>query len=93
MPSQGLSRRWADMPRPIVALAPMDGITDSAYRQVVRRFNRQVVLFSEFTSADGFLRSSKVRQRLDFVPEEHPYFVQLFGNTPSAFVEAALALE
>jgi tRNA-dihydrouridine synthase B len=71
----------------------MDGITDTAYRRVVRRFNRDVVLFSEFTSADGYLRSAKLRRRLDFQPEEQPYFVQLFGNTPQAFVEAALALQ
>ena len=85
--------RWADMPRPIVCLAPMDGITDSAYRRLVRRFNRQVVLFSEFTSADGTLRSEKVRKRLWFKPEEHPYFVQLFGNNPETFREATLMLE
>ncbi len=84
---------WADMPRPIVCLAPMDGITDSAYRQLVRRFNRDVVLFSEFTSADGFLRSERVRGRLTFKAEEHPYFVQLFGNNPHAFAEASRALE
>jgi nifR3 family TIM-barrel protein len=86
-------RTWADMPRPIVALAPMDGITDSAYRRLVRGYAPHVVLFSEFTSADGFLRSERVRQRLDFTPEEHPYFVQLFGNDPAAFREAALTLE
>ncbi len=86
-------RRWADMPRPIVCLAPMDGITDSAYRRLVRRFNRDVVLFSEFTSADGYLRSEKMRRRLWFMPEEHPYFVQLFGNNPETFREAALMLE
>jgi nifR3 family TIM-barrel protein len=71
----------------------MDGITDTAYRQIVRRFNPDVLLFSEFTSADGFLRSDKLRRRLDFQPEEQPYFVQLFGNTPPAFVEAALTLQ
>ena len=81
------------MPRPIICLAPMDGITDSAYRRIVRRFNKQVVLFSEFTSADGFLRSPRLRGRLDFAPEEHPYFVQLFGNNPQAFAEAARILE
>lgn len=86
-------RPWAEMPRPIVCLAPMDGITDSAYRRLVRSFAPEVVLFSEFTSADGFLRSERVRQRLEFAPEEHPYFVQLFGNNPEAFREAALALE
>jgi len=88
-----MGMKWADMLRPIVCLAPMDGITDSAYRQLVRRFNRDVVLFSEFTSADGFLRSKKVRGRLDFAAEEHPYFVQLFGNNPASFAEASRALE
>ena len=81
------------MSRPIVALAPMDGITDSAYRRLVRGFSSQAVLFSEFTSADGYLRSSRVRERLAFHPGEHPYFVQLFGNNPEAFREAALTLE
>ena len=71
----------------------MDGITDSAYRLLVRRMSAETVLFSEFTSADGFLRSARVRQRLEFQPEEHPYFVQLFGNKPEAFREAALQLE
>ena len=85
--------KWAEMRRPIICLAPMDGITDSAYRRIVRRFNKHVVLFSEFTSADGFLRSQRVRGRLDFSPEEHPYFVQLFGNSPQAFAEAARVLE
>ena len=85
--------RWAERQRPIVALAPMDGITDTAYRRVVRRFNPDAVLFSEFTSADGFLRSERLRRRLEFQPEEQPYFVQLFGNTPEAFVAAARALE
>jgi len=85
--------RWSEMPRPIIGLAPMDGITDSAYRRVVRRFNPDVVLFSEFTSAEGYLRSDRVRQRLDYRPEEHPYFVQLFGSNPDAFAEAARALE
>lgn len=71
----------------------MDGITDSAYRRIVRRFNKDVVVFSEFTSADGFLRSQRLRDRLDYLPEEHPYFVQLFGNNPQAFADAARVLE
>lgn len=86
-------KTWADMPRPIVCLAPMDGITDTAYRRLVRQFSPRVVLFSEFTSADGVLRSENVRRRLEFAPEEQPFFVQLFGNNPETFREAALMLE
>lgn len=80
------------MERPIVCLAPMDGITDSAFRRLVRGFRRDVVLFSEFTNADGFLRSERVRERLDFQQEEHPYFVQLFGSNPESFAEASRVL-
>ncbi len=85
--------QWQNIDRPIVCLAPMDGITDSAYRQIIRQIHSKVVLFSEFTSADGFLRSAHVRKRLAFSPEEHPYFVQLFGSNPTSFLKAALTLE
>ncbi|MDH4225692.1 MAG: tRNA-dihydrouridine synthase [Deltaproteobacteria bacterium] len=84
---------WAEFPRPIVALAPMDGYTDSPFRRAVRLVNPGVVLFSEFTNADGFLRSDRLRRRLAFKPEEQPYFVQLFGNNPQTFAEAARRLE
>ena len=81
--------RWSEFPRPIVCLAPMDGVTNTACRQVVRRLNPEVVLFSEFTSVDGLVRSEHVRQRLDHEPCEHPLFMQLFGNAPETFAEAS----
>ncbi len=77
---------------PLVCLAPMDGITDTAYRQLVRGLYPDVILFSEFTSAEGFLRSDRVRQRLQFAPQEQPYFVQLFGGQPESFAEATRVL-
>jgi tRNA-dihydrouridine synthase B len=84
---------WSDFPRPIVCLAPMDGVTNSAYRQVVRRLSAKVIVFSEFTSVDGLLRSDRVRQRLEFEPCEHPFFMQLFGNNPDHFAEVAKMVE
>lgn len=87
-----MALKWMEMARPIICLAPMDGITDSAYRRLVRGFRGDVILFSEFTNVDGFLRSEKVRNRLDFHPGEHPYFVQLFGSNPQSFAEVSRAL-
>ena len=80
---------WAEFKKPIVCLAPMDGVTNTAFRQIVRKLNKQVVMFSEFTSVDGILQSEKVRQRLDYTPEEHPFFMQLFGNNPESFAKVA----
>lgn len=73
------------LPKPIACLAPMDGITDPAYRQIVRRLNPEVILFSEFTSINGYDHSNSVRKRLFFKPEELPFIVQIFGNEPRLF--------
>jgi len=43
---------WKNIDKPIVALAPMDGYTDSAYRQVIKKIAPNVLCFSEFYSAD-----------------------------------------
>ena len=48
--------RWSEVKRPIICLAPMDGVTNSAYRQIVRSLNRDVLLFSEFTSVNGLTK-------------------------------------
>ena len=74
-----------NLSRPIAALAPMDGFTDSAFRQIVRKLNPEVLLFSEFTSINGIQHSDSVRKRLSFQPEELPYIVQIFGNEPELF--------
>ncbi len=73
--------------RPIACLAPMDGITDMAYRRIVRSLNPDVILYSEFTSIDGIKHSDMVRSRLDFKNEELPYIIQLFGNKPDLFAK------
>lgn len=85
--------KWQDSPRPIVCLAPMDGITNTAYRRIVRKVNPGVILFSEFTNVEGLLRSDHVRQRLDYHPSEHPFFMQIFGNRPEAFAEVSRMIE
>lgn len=84
---------WNSFQRPIVCLAPMDGITNTAYRQIVRKLNKNVILFSEFTNVDGLIRSEHVRKRLEYTEEEHPFFIQLFGNKPDSFAEAARMVE
>lgn len=63
----------------------MDGITDSAYRQIVRKLSPETVLFSEFTSINGIEHSQVVRDRLKFNKIEQPYIIQIFGNEPALF--------
>lgn len=86
---------WQNIPKPIVALAPMAGYTDSAYRQVAKNVEPTVICFSEFTNVNAikFADPKKVRKLLDFKANENPLIMQLFGTKPEFFVEAAKKLE
>jgi tRNA-dihydrouridine synthase B len=86
---------WKDQKRPILALAPMAGYTDTAYRQLIKGIEPRVICFTEFTSADGIVYNSKMTLRqLDFNPsEERPLVAQIFGKKPEHFAEAARRIE
>lgn len=87
---------WNDLVQkgPIVALAPMDGYTDSPYRRIVKETHSDVVCFSEFYSADGIAKSSTLAEKvLPHDAIERPLVVQIFGKDPEMFRKAAIAIE
>ncbi|MFA4815049.1 MAG: tRNA dihydrouridine synthase DusB [Candidatus Gracilibacteria bacterium] len=86
---------WKGAKRPILALAPMSGYTDTAYRQLIKGIEPRVICFTEFTSADGIFYDSKMTlKQLDFNPnEERPLVAQIFGKKPLHFAEAAKRIE
>jgi len=70
-------------------LAPMAGVTDSAYRQMCRKYGADVV-YTEMISADGLhYDSKKTLELLKFAKSEKPIVVQLFGKHPEKFAKAA----
>lgn len=79
---------WQKLPYPILALAPMAGITDSAFRILCKKFGADVV-YTEMISVDGLIYDSKKTSELfQFRPEEKPIVVQLFGKKPENFYKA-----
>lgn len=81
---------WEHLPRPILGLSPMDGVTDAAYRFMVAKYGHPDVMMTEFTAAEG-IRAGAERLLFDFWydPIERPIAAQIFGSDPSAFVIAA----
>ena len=76
-----LSNRWL--------MAPMAGITQSAFRRLVKGFGAGLVT-TEMVSAMGLrLGQPKTLRYLIFHPEERPLAVQIFGYDPEAMAEAA----
>lgn len=85
---------WKDTDKPILALAPMDGYTDSAYRQLVKNIEPLVICYTEFLSSDYFFYKPKEAAiLLNAQPQEYPLIVQLFGKNPEHFAVAAQIAE
>lgn len=84
--------------RPIVGLAPMDGVTDAPMRFITAKYGKSFgkaqgkldVMFTEFVSAEGIrAKAEKMFSELKFAEVERPIVAQLFGKDPEAFAVAA----
>lgn len=84
---------WIDLPKPLIFVAPMSGITNLAYRQIVKQFGSDLV-FPEFVSIDAMhYGSDKSAELLEYEDSERPIIAQLFGSDPELFHEAALKIK
>ncbi len=80
--------------RPATVLAPMAGVTDTVFRRFIKNLGGCGLIMTEFTSADGVLRSKKTAGRyLHFYEDEHPISAQLFGSNPAVLADAARLVE
>lgn len=79
-------------PQPVL-LAPMEDVTDPAFRLMCKRFGADMV-YTEFVSADALIRSvSKTEQKLNICEEERPVAIQIYGRDTATMVEAARIVE
>ena len=84
---------WENLTTPIYALAPMAGVTDSAFRQICKSFGADI-LYSEMASAAALnYNPKKTLEILKFSKKERPFVVQLFGSNPKHFAYAAKFVE
>lgn len=78
--------------RPVL-LAPMEDVTDPAFRLMCKSFGADMV-YTEFVSADALIRSvSKTEQKLKISDEERPVAIQIYGKDTETMVEAARIVE
>lgn len=80
---------WQKLKKPILALAPMAGVTDIAFRGMCKRFGADVI-YTEFASADALVyKSKKTFEMIRFEEAERPVVVQIFGKNPEMMSRAA----
>ncbi len=86
---------WATTPKPIVALAPMAGVTDASYRQFIKSIAPDVIVYTEFLSTDAIAYGAeRTLSMLEFNPAlERPFIVQIFGSNPEHFIASCKIIE
>jgi len=78
--------------RPVL-LAPMEDVTDQAFRLLCKEFGASMA-YSEFVSADALIRSvNRSLQKITICEEERPVAIQIYGRDVASMVEAAKIIE
>ena len=79
---------------PPFGLAPMAGMTDTAFRRLVKRKGGCGLVVSEMVSAEGLARGvDRTLEYAEYTEEERPVSIQIFGGDPAKMAVAAQLVE
>jgi len=83
---------WTKLKKPIFALAPMEEVTDFAFREMFAKYGKPDVMFTEFVNVDGLLHPEGFKKLvidLKFSDIQRPMVAQIWGTNPEKFFQAA----
>jgi tRNA-dihydrouridine synthase B len=76
------------------ALAPMAGMTDTAFRRLVKRRGGCGLVVTEMVSSEGIVRGiDRTLEYAEYTEEERPVSIQIFGGDPAKMAAAAQIVE
>jgi nifR3 family TIM-barrel protein len=79
---------------PPFALAPMAGMTDTAFRRLVKRKGGCGLVVTEMVSSEGLVRGiDRTLEYAEYTEEERPVAIQIFGGDPEKMAAAAQIVE
>src|SRR5256885_7371718 len=82
-----------NLPSPF-AIAPMAGMTDTAFRRLVKRHGGCGLVVTEMVSAEGLIRGiDRTLEYAEYTEEERPIAIQIFGGEPDKMAAAAQIVE
>jgi len=82
-----------DLPTPF-AVAPMAGMTDTAFRRLVKRHGGCGLVVTEMVSSEGLVRGiDRTLEYPEYTEEERPISIKVFGGDPEKMAAAAQIVE
>jgi tRNA-dihydrouridine synthase B len=77
-----------------LAIAPMAGMTDTAFRRLVKRHGGCGLVVTEMVSSEGLIRGiDRTLEYAEYTEEERPISIQIFGGDPEKMAAAAQIVE
>ena len=75
-------------------VAPMAGMTDTAFRRLVKRHGGCGLVVTEMVSSEGLVRGiDRTLEYAEYTEEERPVSIQIFGGDPARMAAAAQIVE
>ena len=92
-PPAALHIGTATLDQPL-GVAPMAGMTDSAFRRLIKRQGGCGLVVTEMVSSEGLVRGiDRTLEYAEYTIEERPVSIQVFGGDPDKMAEAARIVE
>ena len=81
--------------KPFLVLAPLDGVTDFVFREIIAQTAKPDVLFTEFTNTDALVSKGydKTIPRLKFSEKQRYIVAQIWGTDPKNFYKTAVLVK
>jgi tRNA-dihydrouridine synthase B len=77
-----------------LVIAPMAGMTDTAFRRLVKRHGGCGLVVTEMVSSEGLVRGiDRTLEYAEYTEEERPVSIQIFGGDPEKMAAAAQVVE
>ncbi len=79
-----------DLKQPVLGISPMDGVSDSAFRYITKKYGNPDIIYTEFTHVHGLcVAGDNLLHHFVYDPIERPIIAQIYGKEPEYFYHAA----
>ena len=90
-----MSDFYKKLKKPFFVLAPMEGVTDFAFREMFAIYAKPDIFYTEFTSCDGLISDGRKKIENDLLYSElqRPIVAQLFTSKPENMYKSCLIVK
>lgn len=75
---------------PVIALSPMDGVSDFSFREITKKYGNPDIIYTEFVNVMGLcIAGFNTLKEFDYSESQRPIIAQIYGNNPEYFYHAA----